>query len=142
MAVSNLREFFAGFQAGTPSHQQIQVAARFRHALVETRLIPWRRDNQLPETGSFILVGVAVTWNRYDQALVAALDEALADGRADDEIAVFAAEELTAAEEVESYIPGCSTLFKAPTLGGGSRERSASQARVQQPLRTCVTGTG
>lgn len=102
----------------TPGEEQQQIATRFPEALSDSQLIHWRPAQRAPSKGSFILVGVAVAWNLYDQELVASLDDAVAEGRVGgDQVAVFSADLLTRPEEVASFIPGLADVAQSPYVG-------------------------
>lgn len=118
MAVSALREFFSGPPTGNPRERQDHFFGGFERALATTRLARWRGPRDVPASGSLLAVGLAISWNTYDQMLAAELDEAVQDGRAlDDTVAVFAADRLREPPDVEELLPGLYEPLQTPYLG-------------------------
>jgi hypothetical protein len=90
----------------------------FLNALATTRLTLWHGPQDVPAVGSWLAVGLAISWNKYDQLLAAELDEAVQDGRVvNDTIAVFAADPLVEPEDVEALLPGLRDPLQTPYLG-------------------------
>jgi hypothetical protein len=88
----------------------------FDIAVPKTHLMAWRVGDPIP-SGIFILVGIMVGWNKYDQQLAVALDEAVEDGRTGvDLVAAFAADRFTSIDELRLVFPDlrCS---QSPYLG-------------------------
>jgi hypothetical protein len=114
---SPLRSLFLTKFSLDPVEQQRRLGEAFLKIVPQTRLVIWQTGDLIP-LGVFLLVGVMVSWNRYDQELVAALDEAVADGRAgSDLVAVISADYLTTAEEVEAVFPGLRIAHQSPYVG-------------------------
>lgn len=117
VVTSSLRSLFATKFSSSPTEQQRGLVEAFRDVLPRTHLRPWRDDDPVP-AGEVLLVGVMVGWNTYDQELVAALDEAVADGRAGgDVVAVFAADDLTSPQQLEAIFPGLGSAGQSPYIG-------------------------
>lgn len=103
---SALRAVFSTRFSASPATQQGMLVDAFNKALPATHLVRWAHGDSLP-AGVFVLVGVMIGWNRYDQELAAALDEALADGRThDDIVGIVAADGLDSPEAVQAVFPG------------------------------------
>lgn len=118
MTVSVLRSFFERNLAATPQVEQQRLLQDFAEALGPSQLIHWTPGQAPPASASFLLVGVAVGWNLYDQALLAALDEAVAEERThDDLVAAFAADAMTSATDLGRFIPGLYGPLQSPYVG-------------------------
>ena len=105
VVTSALRSLFATRFSPNPAEQQERLVDAFNNALPDTHLIPWTPGDPIP-AGVFMLVGVMVGWNRYDQELAAALDEAVDDGRTDDDVVgVLAVDRLRSPQEVQAIFP-------------------------------------
>ena len=117
MIASRLRRVFATRYSSNPVEQQLRVVEGFRRTAAETRLAPWAPGDAIPD-GSFVLVGVMVGWNTYDQELAVALDEAVSEGRVENErLAVFAADDLRTREAIEAVFPGVRGIGQSPYVG-------------------------
>jgi hypothetical protein len=117
MTSSSLRHVFEAKFSPKPVEQQRRLVEAFREAVKDSGLAPWEPGYPIPD-GTFVLVGVMVGWNTYDQELAAALDEAVADGRAEnDRLAVIAADHLTSREAVEAIFPGLRGIGQSPFVG-------------------------
>jgi hypothetical protein len=113
---SALRSIFDRPDSSTPADQQRRYVAAFLEALPETQLVAWSKGSAVPP-GSFLLVGVMVGWNHYDQQLAIALDEAVAAGNTGvDIVAVVSTDEMTSVEELRSVFPGISGVGQGPYL--------------------------
>jgi hypothetical protein len=118
MAVSALREFFSLTPAGNPRERQDDVFDGFTQALTTTHLTRWHGPRDVPANGSLLAVGLAISWNKYDQFLAVQLDEAVQDGRVlEDTIAVFAADRLKEHSDVEALLPGLHEPLQTPYIG-------------------------
>jgi hypothetical protein len=118
MGVSVLRSYFARHPGIPPQAEQQRLVQGFAKAVKASQLLLWASGQARPTSGSFLIVGVAIGWNRYDQELLAALDEAINEGRAHgDVVAAFAADALTNATDLEHFIPGLRSPFQSPYVG-------------------------
>jgi hypothetical protein len=114
---SALRSLFATRFSSSPPDQQRNLVEAFLELLPQTHLIQWQASNPIP-SGSFVLVGVMVGWNTYDQELTAALDEAVAaGGTASDTVAVLPADDMTSVDELEAAFPGLRAIGQSPYVG-------------------------
>lgn len=114
---SLLRSLFTTRFSPNPTEQQRRLREAFREIVPQTQLVLWHRGDPIPP-GVFLLVGAMISWNGYDQQLVAALDEAVADGRTDgDLVAVFPADGLTSPAEVVAVFPGLHNAAQSPYVG-------------------------
>jgi hypothetical protein len=73
----------------------------------------WGREEAVPATGSFLLVGVA-TWSGYDMKLLDLLEQT-PDGP--DVIGVFDTNDCRSAEDYEARIPGIGMPYQTPVVG-------------------------
>lgn len=116
--MSVLRSYFANQTGSAPQVEQQRLLQGFAEALQTSQLLRWSAGQPPPATGSFMLVGVAVGWNRYDQELLAVLDEAIVEGSTkDDVVAAFAADALTDSTELDQFIPGLPGPLQSPYVG-------------------------
>lgn len=77
------------------------------------RLTLWGKNDSVPATGRFLLVGVA-TWSGYDMKLLDALEQTPGGP---DAIGVFDTTDCQSNDDFEARIPGIGAVFQMPAVG-------------------------
>jgi hypothetical protein len=114
MVTSVLRALFEDPPHSNPAEQQRLYIEAFHRAMPMTRFQAWAVGSEVP-LGSFILVGVMIGWNRYDQQLAVALDEAIAtDATGSDILALISTDEMTAMRQIQEAFPGLAGIGQSP----------------------------
>jgi hypothetical protein len=113
-----MNRFLDLFRHDTPSPpgeiNADERSAQFPEVVSQSpRLKLWGKDEAVPATGQFLLVGVA-TWSGYDMKLLDVL-ELTPDGP--DVIGVFDTAECKSHEDFEKRIPGIGEVFGMPVAG-------------------------
>jgi len=116
-AVTPFRAFIESVPGLSPGESQERARGLLPGRVAQSSLRWWSPDQALPDSLSFLLVGVAV-WSGYDMNLLDHLDRAVAGGaRPDTPVYVFDADSCASAEEFERIIPGMGFVHHTPVVG-------------------------
>lgn len=101
----------------SPGEQQLRAIERFPTLVEQSQLELWRPGNNIPRSGTRVLIGVAL-YSERDMELLDVLNTVLTRGGSlGDKVNVFDVSECRSHDDFEKYVPGIGPVFQTPVLG-------------------------